>query len=410
MRSRYRTPLFLSAAAVARTGDDMSGPALLLVGLAATGSAASASALLGALTVTAAVGGPAVGVLLDRSPRPGRLLAGALAGYAAALAVLVLAIGRAPSAVCLLVAGGAGLLGPAVAGGWTARLPEVVGEKGLARASAWDALTYNVAGLAGPALAGVVATVGGAGAAVGAAVALVGCAAPVAWGLRAARGAGGRVVGADPTAGVMLVVRHPPLRRATSTSVLTCAGEGALVATVPLLAARTLGGAHLGAAVLLPAVALSALAANAVLARRPALLRPDTVLGYGPLLTAAALLTAAVAGHPAVLVAAVILLGLVDGPQLTALFAVRHRETPAGLLARVVTTGASLKLTAFGCGAALGGLLADRSVTVALTAAAALHLLAAAVHAALGRRPEEREGPADGERRPARPDPRGSGG
>jgi hypothetical protein len=46
-----------------------------------------------------------------------------------------------------------GLSGPAVAGGWTSQLPRVVSRDVLTRCSALDALTYDAASLADPALA-----------------------------------------------------------------------------------------------------------------------------------------------------------------------------------------------------------------------------------------------------------------
>jgi hypothetical protein len=71
----------------------MSGPALLLLGFAATGSAVAGSALVAALTIAAAVGGPVFGAMLDRSPRPERLLAVALAAYAAWITAIGAGVG-----------------------------------------------------------------------------------------------------------------------------------------------------------------------------------------------------------------------------------------------------------------------------------------------------------------------------
>jgi len=50
--------------------DEMTGPALLLLGFAVTGRPAAGSELLAALTVAAAVGGPLFGALLDRRRVP----------------------------------------------------------------------------------------------------------------------------------------------------------------------------------------------------------------------------------------------------------------------------------------------------------------------------------------------------
>ncbi|MFH8595207.1 hypothetical protein [Streptomyces rimosus] len=57
----------------------------------------------------------------------------------------------------MLVALGAGLLGPALSGSWTAQLPRVAPPGLLPRVTALDAMTFNAASLAGPALAGLVA-------------------------------------------------------------------------------------------------------------------------------------------------------------------------------------------------------------------------------------------------------------
>ncbi|MGW7253909.1 hypothetical protein [Streptomyces sp. NPDC054834] len=66
------------------------------------------------MTVAAAVGGPVLGVFIDRATRPGRLLAAALALYAAGLALILSALGRLPPALVLAIAVGTGLFGPAL--------------------------------------------------------------------------------------------------------------------------------------------------------------------------------------------------------------------------------------------------------------------------------------------------------
>jgi MFS family permease len=385
MRKRYVLVRYAAGVAVARTGDEMSGPALMLAALAATGSAASGASLLAGITVSAAVGGPVFGVLLDRSARPGRLLGGALAVYALALVVILGCLGRIPFGAVVGIAVLAGVLGPALSGAWTSQLPRVVPPDALPRANALDAMTFDLASLAGPALAGAVAGACGASAGVVVAVALIGCALPAARSLpvREVRDIGAnredRVrpasIVADLAAGLRAIIRIRPLARATATSALACVGEGMLVACSPLLGERVLGGAAHGA-VLLSGSAASALAANALLARRPGLIRPDTVVWCGALVLAAAFLLAATC-RPAPVIAAVVLAGIGQGPQLTALFAVRHREAPERLRGQVFTTGASVKITGFALGAALAGPVAARSLPCALAAAAGFELLAA---------------------------------
>ena len=87
---------YLGGTAVSRAGDEMTGPALLLAGFALTGSPAAGSALAAALTIAAAVGGPLFGVLLDRSPRPDRVLALTLAAYAVGVIAIAATVGRLP--------------------------------------------------------------------------------------------------------------------------------------------------------------------------------------------------------------------------------------------------------------------------------------------------------------------------
>ncbi|MFD5560723.1 MFS transporter [Kitasatospora griseola] len=544
---------------MARTGDEMSGPALLLAGFAAAGSTGEASALLAALTAASALGGPLLGVHLDRARHPGRLLARALALYAAGLLAVLTALGRLPLPAVLALAAATGLLGPALSGGWTAQLPRVAPPGRLPRANALDAMTYDTAALAGPALAGTVAATLGADAAVLLAAVLIAAALPAAWTLPARDNASGRsrpgrdvasdhddcpsrdigpdrdearpsgdeahsnrgraqpshdrtrpehgirsshdeprpdadqahsnrddarprpergtrsnhdeprpdadqahsdrdraqpshdrtrpehgirsshdeprpdddeahssrdqarprpvdaCPGQDPqpdrhcarpdrhaashhddprsdqdpnrtrparrsssirselAAGLRLLTSRPALARATFVSVGVCAAQGMLAACLPLLGERALGGASRGP-LLLTCTAVAALLANAALARRPHLLAPDSAVRLGALLQAVALALAATGanGRPWVLFAAAALAGLGDGPLLTGLFAVRHREAPAHLRGQIFTTGASLKITAFALGAALAGPLATHSVPATLAAAAAL--------------------------------------
>ncbi|MDA4893779.1 MFS transporter [Streptomyces sp. MS2A] len=386
MRKRYSFRSYLVGAVAARAGDEMSGPALMLAAFAVTGSTIAASSLLAGITISAAAAGPMLGALLDRADRPGRLLAGALAAYAVGLGMILGGLGRWPFAVTLLIAMVTGLLGPALSGGWTAQLPRVVVGDHLPRANALDAMTFSVASLAGPALAGGVAEASGAPMAVVVSVVLIASALPAAWMLPARPG---RVPGVQATsvagdlvAGVRVIVGRPSLARATLTSSVSCIAQGMLTACIPLLGERVLGGAGRGA-VLLSCVAISALAANVVLARFPRSVAPDTVIWASALVQAAALALAAW-GQPVVLVVAVLIAGTGEGPQLAALFAVRHREAPEHLRGQIFTTGASLKITGFAMGAAVAGPVAAWSLPGALALAAGVAVFAALVFFVVG--------------------------
>ncbi|MFI8347646.1 MFS transporter [Streptomyces sp. NPDC085596] len=373
MTRRYALASYLAGALAARTGDEMSGPALMLAGFALTGSATAASALLAGVTVSAVVGGLVLGAILDRAQRPGHLLAGALALYGGGLGLILLGLGRVPFTATLALAVATGLLGPALAGGWTAQLPRVVPGGPPGRANTLDAMTFGAASLAGPALAGGVAEMLGAPTAVVVAGLLIGSAVPAAWRLPRVPGREASAMVGDLATGARFVLGNPALARATFTSVGSCTAQGMLTACVPLLGERALDGAARGA-VLLSCVAASGLVANAALARRM-IMTPDALIRTGAMVQAVALALAAL-GRPVALVVAALLAGAGEGPQLTALFAVRHRESPEHLRGQIFTTGASLKITGFAVGAGVAGPLAAQSLSGALLLASGVAVVA----------------------------------
>jgi MFS family permease len=395
----------------------MSAPALLLLGFAVTGRPQTGSALLASLTIAGAAGGPLFGALLDRSRRPDRLLAGTLAAYALGLVAVQAGVGRLPIPALAAIAAMAGLFNPAVAGGWTAQLPRVVTGPELERGSALDALTFSAASLAGPALAAGMAAGIGARAAVLTAAGLVALAVPSACSLSRYRPTAATGEDQHPITqysitqypitlrrqmaeGFAVIVARRPLLRATVTSVVSYAGIGMLLVCCPVLGAQRLGGAARGA-LLISAIAVTSLTANAILARRPRRRRsgrlrrrrPDTWVLASTLVIGASMAAAALAPGWLTL-AAVALGGAGEGPQLTALLAVRHRETPAHMRGQVYTTAASLKIAGLAAGAALGGPLAGWSVTGCLLIAAGTELCAAAAYLTAGSTRQERREPA----------------
>src|SRR5581483_423582 len=387
MQTRY-----LLGASMARAGDEMSWPAVLLLAFAVTGTPAAGSALIACLTVAAAAGGLMFGALLDRSPRPGRLLALALAGYAGGILALEVMTGRVPLGAALPVAFAAGVFSPAVAGGCTSQLPHLVAPEALPRASAIDALTFNAASLAGPGLAALTAAWLGARTSVLVAAAVIALAVPAALSLTLPTVPMAPAARQRPTGlvrqvgvGVRAIWRRPALRRATVTSGVSYVGFGMLLVCCPLLGNERLGAAAHGA-LLISAMSAAALAASAAAARRAGqaarwtadirVLLSTLVIGGG---------LAAIALAPGwFTVLAVALVGAGEGPQLTAVFEVRHREAPAGMRAQIFTTAASLKIGGMSLGAALAGPLAGRSVVACLLVAAGIEACAALAYLAAG--------------------------
>ena len=398
MIARYSLSRYLTGATCARTGDEMSGPALLLLGLAVSGSTATASLIYAGLTIAGGVGGPLFGVALDRSGRPGRVLGVALLSYGTGLATVAILLGRAPVVVAVGLVVVTGLLAPALAGGWTSQLASVGPAGGLARGHALDAATYSVASLAGPALAAGAASSLGAPWAVGGAVTLLLAAAPLAWRLPAReqppRPAGRRLraeLHADLRAGFLAIARIPGLRAITTASCVAYFGSGMFVVACPGLGRAEFGSPARGA-LLLSVVAAAGLLANTALSRWPSW-QPEATFLAATAVAAAGLLLAAFAASPAVLLAGAAVLGVADGPQLAAIFALRQREAPARLRGQVFTTAASLKLTAGAFGALAGGALATGYAGHSLVVAAAAQVAAAVLFGWLTRHRRPGGGP-----------------
>ncbi|MBB1153781.1 MFS transporter [Amycolatopsis dendrobii] len=372
MSSRYRFAAYLTGATAARTGDELSGPAVLLLGVGASGAVAG-SALLAGLTVAAAMGGPLLGAVLDRSRMPGRILAVGLVGYAVGLTAITVLFGAVPFALVVAIAVVTGLLAPAIGGGWTAQVPALVPAAKLGKASTLDAMTFTAAALVGPGFAGVLATTAGAPAAVVLAGVFVLVAVPFAWRLpRSAEKQRPRFREA-----ATVLVRNPALRQSTATSTLSCVGIGMAFVCYPLVGAQRLGSAGYGT-LLLVGLSVASLLANAVLSRRS--YSPDRAVRLSTIAIGIGLAGAAVAPNAALLVAAVALTGVGEGPQLASLFAVRHREAPPEMRAQVFTTAASIKIAGIALGNAVAGPLAACSPAAGLAAAAGTQVVAAVAH------------------------------
>lgn len=382
MSARYSLVSYLAGATSARMGDDMSGPALLLLAFAVSGSSSSASFVFGGLSIAAGIGGPFFGVALDRSVRPGRTLAGAIVAYALGLALVAVLLGHVPVIVVVGCAAVIGLLTPALAGGWTSQLHAVARPGALVRAHALDAATYNVASLAGPALAAAVTAAWGAAWAVVIAVFFLLAAAPLAWSLPRNQQRHPPLPGAvrgsvirELRAGFAAISGVPGLRAITAGSCTAYLGIGMFVVACPVLGQQHLGSPGHGA-LLLSVVAAGALLTTSVIARWPPSWPPERTFLAATALAAVALSLTGFATTPAVLVTGAALLGMAEGPQLTSVFTIRQRDAPARLRGQIFTTAASLKLTAGAIGSLTGGILLAHSTTATLLVAAATQLAA----------------------------------
>lgn len=365
---------YFAAAVLVRVADEGARVALILLALERTGSPATGGLLVAALLVPHVVAAPAVGLLTDRARRPRWVLAAAAAGFAAALLVTATGLGRLPLAVSVSTLLIGGCCGPALTGGLTSRLPGLVRAEALPRAFGVDSLGYNVAGIAGPALAATLAgwTSAGTATRVLAGCAAVGALLIVTLPLRAHAATGSPL---PLTAGVSVVVRQPVLGVVTAASSLAQLGLGALAVVAAVLTARQHHPAATGW--LLSAVAAGALLGSLLWTWRPWPPRQAPVVVMVSLLGVGLPLAAAAAVTPLPGVAALFALsGVFVGPLTGAVFTVRQDEAPEALQASVFTIGAGVKISCAAAGAALGGVVAGLPTPVLLLLVAAAPVLA----------------------------------
>lgn len=155
--------LFWGGATVSALGDGMSFVALVWLVLERGGDPGTVGWLAATYTAPVVVGGLVAGVVLDRFDR--RLVLAAdnlIRGAAIASIPIASAVGMLSTAQLFVVAGIYGLLFMASLAGIPSLIPALVDAEDLTTANAMESLTYGIAALAGPALAGVVIAVFGA--------------------------------------------------------------------------------------------------------------------------------------------------------------------------------------------------------------------------------------------------------
>ncbi|GGV40763.1 putative MFS-type transporter y4rN [Streptomyces longisporoflavus] len=353
--------LHLTAATLLRVSAEGVATALVLTVQSRTGDAASAGFVQTAMTLPYVLSGPVIGHALDRADRPRRLVTALACGYALATALLMLSAGRSPLVLVLLVAAVVGCVEPVVTA-LTGLLPRLVPARRLSRAYGLEASSYNVAAIAGPGLAALVAAFAGAGHSgiVIVAAAVLGTLAlpllslpppevkPERSGLAQVMGGGFSVLGANRV-----------LRALTVSTMLAWFGYGGFAVAAVLLG-QDIGAGPAAGGQLLACFAVGSLVGALASSRRLTPGRAENavlvgLLGFGTSLAALAVVPS-LPWAWAVCVAA----GLAEGPLFTATLMLRQRESPPDRLGQVNTTGGSLKIGASAGGAALTGVLAGR--------------------------------------------------
>ncbi|SPT60849.1 MFS transporter [Actinomadura madurae] len=376
-------PLHLTSATMLRVSAEGVATALVLTVEARTGNAATAGYLQTAMTLPYVLSGPVIGDALDRVGRPRRAAVALAACYAVATAALLLAAGRSPLALALLIAAVIGCTEPIVVA-LTSLLPRFVPAGRLSRAYGLEASSYNLAGIAGPGLAaGVAALAGGeyAGTAV-VAVGLLGlltlpllpfpgpsAGAAGALPAEATAATGAAAVGAKAgpraagtlsviTGGLVVLAGGRVLRALTVATTLAWMGFGGVAVTAVLLAEH-IGGPPSAGGRLLVAMAVGSLIGSLASSRWLTPKHAEPVMIAGLVAFGASLAALAVTPSLPWATAAFVAAGVSEGPVFAATLMLRQRESPPDRLGQVNTTGGSLKIGASALGAALTAAFAD---------------------------------------------------
>lgn len=387
-------PLFV-ASTTARLANEAARVAVVLLVLERTGSPALAGAVVGALTLPALVTGPVLGAWLDRTASRRRAFVANQLLLLGSLVALLLVTGTAPTWAVLGLALLGGLTAPVLTGGFTGLIAPLLPAALLRRAYGAEATSYNVAGVAGPALAGTLAGLLGAGVAVGVTAALSALALAAVLQVPMPGpplGADRRGLWSAVAAGLSLLLRTPALRSLTLATTISFAGMGAMPVAFPLLAVE-LGAGAAAAGLLFSTFALGALAGSLLIASRTPRLGPMRLAYLG--ITGLGLAWTALAFAPTlpVAVAVIAVAGALEGPVLASTLAVRELWSPSSMRTQVVTTAASLKFGGYALGSATAGAAAATyGVRGALVVAAVAQLVGVLAGLAVAGRAMLRDG------------------
>jgi MFS family permease len=378
---------------IARVAQSMVGVALVLFTLDRYGSPAFAGLVTFASVFPGLLISPIAGALLDRHGRIRLVLLDYLVALAAMLMVGALALADLlPGPLLLLIALVGSLTSILSHVGLRSLFPILVPEPLWERVNAVDSNGYVAATIIGPPIAAVlVALLGGPiallviGIAFGvAAVALVGVPDPA-----AATASSGRVF-ADAWAGLRYTWANRTLRGLGFAITLGNLAHGMTSIVIPLIVIVRFGLSEAIVGLVFAASGISGMISSFAFGRMDTRGREWAMLVWpmvaiipvvGLLLIAAG--QASVPIGVALLVVEMMLVGLLIGPMDIALFTVRQRRTEQAWMGRAFAVSMAFNYLGMPVGAALAGLLADRSIELAIVTLGVGGSILAAVAAAV---------------------------
>lgn len=388
---------------LARIAGSMVGVALVLFALLEYDS----PSLAGLVTLVSILPGlfisPLAGALLDRHGRVRLVQADYLIAAIALLLIggLSLAGALEPWSL-LLIAGLASLTNPLSASGLRSLFPIMVPRHLWERVNAVDSNGYIVATIVGPPLAAILLSI--LGPAVGiiviavplliAAVVLVGVREP-----HVETASSGRLL-VDAWQGLLYVVHNRTLRGLGVAITLNNLANGAISIIVPLLVLDAMGGTELAVGVAFAISGVAGMVATLFVGRMDTRGREWRMLWRSMLgMTVPTLLLVPLAGGAipgaaagyGVLVLAMAVAGVLNGPLDIALFTIRQRRTDPAWIGRAFAVSMALNFAGYPVGAALAGQLASVSLVAAVGLAIVAALASATFSALLVPRTDPRD-------------------
>jgi MFS family permease len=379
-RPGYARYFFIVAAT--RTTGTMFNVAGVLLVLQRTGSLVLAGLTVAAATLPGAVTGPFLGAWLDVTRSRRRLLILDRSLTTAALAALLLLAGHAPNWVLPLIAVVYGATSPLSSGAFSSVLPEVAGTELLNVANTFEATSINTAFIIGPALAGLIA-----GLASPALALEVQLAAGV---LLALMIAGDHIFELRPPGeherpahlrsavaeGMRSLLSIAPLRWNTVVSMIYVAGWGTLNVGFPALAERVHAPAS-ASGYMWAAVSLGSMLSAFAFRQRAMRVSSGSLIGCSFILMGLSAALWTLVGGIAGALLLIALTGVLEGPSLVALIAVRQKLAPPHLRGQIFATVSSLDLATIALGSALAGPIHAAFGTVVTLLCFAVLMLAA---------------------------------
>jgi predicted MFS family arabinose efflux permease len=351
-------PLFWGTATITRLADEMLSVGVVLLVLERTGSAALAGATVAAVTLPSIATGPLLGAWLDRSSSRRRLMMLDQVLAATSVVGIALLAGNAPNILLPVIALIAGITWPLSFGGFTSLIPVIVPDELLAQANAFEASSFNLAVIGGPALAGTISGIWGPEASLVTEAALTLAVIPLIGRIGAMNRASLRP--ARPLRDIVRdglghLVRTPALRGVSVAGALNLGGIGLMTVAFPFFAVDDLGEPRSAAGFLWTAFAFGSAIGALGLVRLYRAWPPERIMMVAISCVGCTMLLWPLATTLPAALALIMLTGILDGPGLAATFGARQRWTPPELLGQIFTTAVSMKVGAFSLGAAIAG-------------------------------------------------------